>query len=116
MEASARKTGLRERTAEDNLDTKGLSRLRRGGGGSLDDPDSGPNAESDDSGEFDEALLEGLDINISQGDRKRAGVFGERMEEREALDSQFEAVREIFAGGFNYPLGLLEYYWFSTAF
>lgn len=98
MEASARETGLRERTAEDDLETKGLSRLRRDGGGSSDDPGSGPDAESDDSGEFDEAMLEGLDINEGQGDRKRAGVLGEGVDGREALDSQFEAVREFCTG------------------
>lgn len=89
MEASARETGLRQRTADDNLQTKGLARLRRdsdsdsesdsnGSGDGFDGSD-----DSGDSGEIDEALLEGLDI----------GGGGDEAEERAVLDSQFETVR-----------------------
>lgn len=88
MEASERETGLlRPRTKEDDLETKGLSRLRRAGD---DGDDSDSDADSDDSGEFDEALLEGLDIGGEKG-----GVGGEGTEERAALDAQFEAVSVI---------------------
>ena len=80
MEASALETGLRRRTADDELETKGLTRIRQDG-------DSDSDGDSDDSGEFDEALLEGLDIGGGKG-----GVGGEGTEERAALDSQFEAV------------------------
>lgn len=81
MEASAKETGLRQRTADDDLQTKGLARLHRDSDSDDDDDEHG----SDDSGEIDEALLEGL--NIDGGDAP-----GEGTEEREVLDSQFEAV------------------------
>lgn len=88
MEASQRETGLmRQRTADDDLKTQGLSRLRRAGD---DGGDSDSDADSDDSGEFDEALLEGLDIGGEE-----EGVGGEGTEERTALDAQFEAVSSI---------------------
>ena len=97
MEASARETGLRARTAADDLETKGLARLRKGGDLSSD-ASSDLEAESDGSGEFDEAMLEGLDLNEGQGDRRDVGVLGEGTEERTLLDSQFEAVRDFLAG------------------
>lgn len=91
MEASAKETGLRQRTADDNLQTKGLSRLRRDSDGESDDDSEGGGGGigSDDSGEIDDALLEGLDIN---GGEEEGGELGEGTEERAALDSQFEAV------------------------
>lgn len=90
MEASERETGLlRQRTTADDLETKGLTRLRRAG----DDGGSDSDADSDKSGEFDEALLEGLDIGGEKG-----VVGGEGTEDRAALDSQFEAVSLIVSG------------------
>lgn len=95
MEASAKETGLRQRTADDDLQTKGLSRLRRDSDGESDDDDDDGDYEggggSDDSGEIDDALLEGLDIN-GVGGEGGEGVLGEGSEERAVLDSQFEAV------------------------
>ncbi|CAM9184724.1 unnamed protein product [Ascophyllum nodosum] len=95
MEASARETGLRARTAADDLETKGLARLRKGGDLSSD-ASSDLEAESDGSGEFDEAMLEGLDLNEGQGDRRDVGVLGEGTEERTLLDSQFEATLKAY--------------------
>lgn len=91
MEASAKETGLRQRTADDNLQIKGLSRLRRDSDGESDNSDSEGDGggESDDSGEIDDALLEGLDVN---GGEEAGGVLGEGSEERAVLDSQFETV------------------------
>ncbi|CAM9550127.1 unnamed protein product, partial [Hapterophycus canaliculatus] len=66
MEASARETGLRQRTVDDNLQTKGLARLRRDSDSDSDSDSDGSGDDfdgSDDSGEIDEALLEGLDIS-----------------------------------------------------
>lgn len=89
MEASARETGLRERTAEDNLSMKGLTRVRHAGDEASegeeedDDEDKG----SDASGNFDEALLEGLDLD--GGDAARVHVEDA---ERAALEAEFEAV------------------------
>lgn len=90
MEASAKETGLRQRTADDDLQTRGLSRLRRD---SDDDDDSdddsvGDGGGSDESGEIDDALLEGLDLNGGGG----GSVLEDGTEERAVLDSQFEAV------------------------
>ncbi|CAN0080202.1 unnamed protein product [Ectocarpus sp. 12 AP-2014] len=97
MEASAKETGLRQRTRDDDLHTKGLVRLRRDSDSESDDSeddvaalDSG--AGSDDSGEIDDALLEGLDISEAAGAAAGGGVPGEGAEEdRAVLDSQFEA-------------------------
>lgn len=86
MEASAKETGLRQRTADDDLETKGLARLRRDSDSDSDsdDDDTG----SDDSGEIDDTLLEGLDLN-------GGGAPGEGVENRAVLDSQFEAVSHL---------------------
>lgn len=107
MEASARETGLRERTAGDNLRTKGLTRIRRAGDYSSDDSDSELESDennSDGSGEFDETLLEGLDLGGGVGggssDGRNRGVLvegggdecGEGAEDRAVLDAQFEEV------------------------
>ena len=90
MEASARETGLRKRNADDDLQTKGLARLRRDSDDDDDDDDDdGVAVGSDDSGEIDDALLEGLNIDEEGGG---GGVLGEGTEDRAALDSQFEAV------------------------
>lgn len=99
MEASARETGLRQRTKDDDLQTKGLSRLRREGDEDSDSDSDGGRSIADSnasSGEFDEALLEGLDLNGG------AGVGAGVAEDRTMLDSQFEAVSVFcfcFAGG-----------------
>lgn len=111
MEASARETGrLRRRTADDNLQTKGLARLRRVEDGDSSSSESDPDLDmgdndrdgSDDSGEFDESLLEGLDLDgVRGGVRGRTGTGvaapgeqgGKDEEERAVLDAQFEAVR-----------------------
>eukprot|EP00903_Cladosiphon_okamuranus_P008978 g8589.t1 len=91
MEASAKETGLRQRTADDDLQTKGLSRLRRDSDAdSESDSEGGGDSGSDDSAEVDDALLEGLDINGGE-EGGGVGVLGEGSEERAALDSQFEA-------------------------
>lgn len=100
MEASARETGLRQRTADDDLQTKGLARVRRTGDedSDSDDADAGSVGESEDasSGEFDEDLLEGLDINAGERGTGYEGVLREGTGERAALDTQFEAVSERF--------------------
>lgn len=93
MEASARETGLRQRTKDDNLQTKGLARLRREGD---DDSDSNSDAGGErsiadsnaSSGEFDESLLEGLDLSGGA----RVGEGPGAAEDRAVLDSQFESV------------------------
>lgn len=94
MEASAREMGLRQRNADDDLETKGLARLRRDSDDSDGDDDDGVG--SDDSGEIDDALLEGLNIHdggVEEGGGVAGGgAFGEGTEERAVLDSQFEAV------------------------
>eukprot|EP00752_Nemacystus_decipiens_P007303 g6534.t1 len=93
MEASAKETGLRQRTADDDLQMKGLLRLRRDSDSESDDDSDGGGGGgggSDDSGEIDDALLEGLDINGGE-EGEGGGVLGEGSEERAVLDSQFEA-------------------------
>ncbi|CAB1102572.1 unnamed protein product [Ectocarpus sp. CCAP 1310/34] len=98
MEASAKETGVRPRTMDDDLQTKGLVRLRRDS--DLESDDSEDDAAtldggggSDDSGEIDDALLEGLDISGAAA-AAGGGVPGEGTEEdRAVLDSQFEAGR-----------------------
>lgn len=90
MEASARETGLRERTSEDNLDMKGLKRVRHAGDESSDGEESEEDDEdkgSDASGNFGEALLEGLDLD--GGSAARVHVEDA---ERAALEAEFEAV------------------------
>ncbi|CAM9558541.1 unnamed protein product [Ectocarpus fasciculatus] len=83
MEASAKETGLRQRTRDDDLETKGLARLRRDSDSESDDSEGADG--SDDSGEIDDALLEGLDISGAGGEA------GEEEEDRAAIDAQFEA-------------------------
>lgn len=102
MEASAKETGLRQRTKDDDLQTKGLVRLRRDSDSESDDSEDdvatldGGGAGSDDSGEIDDALLEGLDIS---GVGAGVCVPGEGTEEdRAVLDSQFEAVSAPLSG------------------
>lgn len=94
MDASARETGqLRQRTADDNLQTEGLVRLRRledGSSSDEDDSDSeldNDHGGSDASGEFDESLLEGLVLGDGGGGGDAA--------ERAVLDAQFEAVSTV---------------------
>ncbi|CBN77126.1 conserved unknown protein [Ectocarpus siliculosus] len=95
MEASAKETGLRQRSRDDDLQTKGLVRLRRDSDSESDDSEDDVatldgGAGSDDSGEIDDALLEGLDISGAAA--AGGGVPGEGTEEdRAVLDSQFEA-------------------------
>ncbi|CAN0260191.1 unnamed protein product, partial [Ectocarpus sp. 13 AM-2016] len=96
MEASAKETGLRQRTRDDDLQIKGLVRLRRDSDSESDDSEDDVatldgGARSDDSGEIDDALLEGLDISEAAA-AGGGGVPGEGAEEdRAVLDSQFEA-------------------------
>lgn len=97
MEASARETGLRQRTADDDLQTKGLARLKRPEDESDSDSDSRSDAGSDvgsdaSSGEFDEALLEGLDIDPEAMNGRQEVGRADGGEDRAVLDRQFEAV------------------------
>lgn len=92
MEASARETGVRQRTEEDNLQTKGLARLKRQEDSDSDsDSDANSVTESDASGEFDEALLL-AGLNIREEGGGGGGVLDDETNERAALDAQFEAV------------------------
>lgn len=84
MEASARETGLRRRTSEDDLNTRGLTRVVH------EDYER-----SDASGTFDEGLLlEGLHLGGGRGSQADSGDDTRRDEMRDVLDAQFEAVRE----------------------
>lgn len=97
MEASEREVGLgfRQRTEEDNLPKTGLVRLRRNSDSDDSDSDSEPGGHrgvfggSDDSGEIDEALLEGLNIDGGGAGKGRVEATAE---ERAVLDHQFESV------------------------
>ncbi|CAM9700070.1 unnamed protein product [Discosporangium mesarthrocarpum] len=109
MAASARETGLlRQRTAEDNLPSSGLTVLRRchgaggegrggGEGGSDSDSDGDGSDKEGSSGEFDEALLEGLTLGQGNTGEGGGGVGAEAGGETETeasravLEAQFEA-------------------------
>lgn len=93
MEASARETGVRQRTAEDNLQIKGLQRVRRAGEEDSSDDVSG--------GSFDEALLEGLDLNAGGVDTECDGGGGAESHSgegsRAVLEAQFQAVSTVIS-------------------
>ncbi|CAM9712398.1 unnamed protein product [Choristocarpus tenellus] len=96
MAASAQETGLRQRTQEDDLPMSGLERVQHD---SLRGRDNDSSTGSS-SGEFNEALLEGLSlepgggvvVEHTEGEEARGGVGDEEgVADRMMLDAQFEA-------------------------
>lgn len=94
MEASAKETGLRARTAEDNLDTKGLVRVKRLEDEDDEESEGDEDGGSDASGQLDESLLEGLNLGDPEATGGGAGEEGDdsRGQERAVVDAQFEGV------------------------